>query len=84
MAASITDRLRQASPSMTTCQEAADIIEHAYGLLWRDTSFQGPATHAARKLLLSAIDKGGQSRGIQNANNIYGPVTDHEALKNFP
>lgn len=84
MAEPLADRLRQTSPSMTTCQEAAEIIEKAYGLLWRDTSFQGPASHAARKLLLGAISKQGQSRGISYANQQFGSVSDAESLRNFP
>ena len=84
MSEPITERLRRCNPTTGICVDAADIIEQAYGLLWRDTSFQGPATIAARKLLLSAIDKSGQRRGIEFANREFGTVTDHEALANFP
>lgn len=41
------------------------VIEKAYGLLWRDTN--SGFAHAARKLLLSIIDKDGQKRGIDYA-----------------
>ena len=66
-------------------QELSTAIEQAYGLLWRDTSpRQGSPSSEARKLLLEKLDKEGQRRGIGFAHERFGPVSDHEALKNFP
>lgn len=58
-------------------------IEKAYGLLWRETRY-APIAAEARKLLLAEIDKEGQSRGIAYAAEMHGPVSDHEALRDFP
>lgn len=59
--------------------DAADIIERAYGLLWRE--MHGTAiTSDARKLLLTALDKEGQKRGIAHAVSKYGSVEDDEIL----
>lgn len=85
MKESLTERLRGADGvSVGDRVDAADLIERAYGLLWRETSFQGPATRAARKLLLGALSKGGQRRGIEYAIREFGAVTYDEALRNFP
>ena len=81
---SITERLRRCNPSLTTCAEAAEVIEQAYGILWRDTASKSPQVRKARQVLLSAIDKDGQSRGISHAKALFGPVSDAEALRNFP
>jgi len=48
-------------------------IERIYGLLWnaktdRDT-FTGVAVSEARKIALNSIDKDGQARGIEWAND---------------
>lgn len=63
--------------------EAADLIERAYGLLWRDLQ-GGPITSRAREMLLSAIDKDGQARGIEFAQEKFGAVSDEEALRYLP
>lgn len=80
----VAERLRQCVPSRTSCEEAASIIERAYGLLWRDTTSRSPQAQEARRLLLAAISKDGRRRGISYAYARFGPVTDDEALRDFP
>lgn len=59
---------------------AADAVERAYGILWRNTGRDSPAmVIAARKELLTAIPKDGQKRGIEYAISIYGPSTEADA-----
>lgn len=74
----ITDELRAAG-----FDEAADLIEQTYGCLWRSLSPK-PQVHHARKMLLEAIDREGQLRGIAYATKKFPPVSDSEALANFP
>ena len=82
----LTDRLRASNGDDCTLRiDAADLIENVYGLLWRDTAtLAGSPTSEARKLLLSAMSKDGQRRGISFAGEQFGPVSDAEALRNFP
>ncbi|WP_046869289.1 hypothetical protein [Microvirga massiliensis] len=48
-------------------------IEHAYGALWRDTR-SSPIASEARKILLAVLDREGQRRGAQWAQDRFGPV----------
>lgn len=56
-----------------------EVIEIAYGFLWRDRACS-PQSNDARIYLLSLIDKEGQKRGIGEALAKYGPVSDAEIL----
>lgn len=80
----LTDRLRASNGDDSTLRiDAADLIENVYGLLWRDT-VPSEIKHEARRLLLSAMTKDAQRRGITYAGHKFGPVSDAEALRNFP
>jgi len=60
----------------------ASPIEHAYGLLWQ---YQGTNSgiHRARRLLLSVLDKDGQSRGITAAqlDVLVGPEPPERSVR---
>lgn len=58
-------------------EDQAKALERAYGILWR---MPDAATGHARKLLLEAIDKDGQRRGIEYAQKMFGPATEAEFL----
>ena len=58
-------------------------IENAYGCLWRSLNLDEKSSHA-RKILLAEIDKNGQRRGIAYAQQLYGAVSDPEALHYMP
>lgn len=72
----LADRAAQAE-RMARMEEA---VETAYGILWRDLSNSSMVIDA-RRILLAATDKAGQSRGIKAAIEKYGSVTGHEILK---
>ena len=62
---------------LTALANAASVAERAYGILWRLTAFdtaQCGYAHDARKVLLAAMDKEGQRRGIAWATRQYGPL----------
>lgn len=58
-------------------EDQASALERAYGILWRMPS----ATLHARKVLLEAIEKDGQRRGIAWATEMYGPATEREIVQ---
>ena len=79
-------------PGMAVCRmsdlEAAraevarlqDVIESAYGDLWRDTRQHSGLIASARTTLLRAITHDQQRRAVQSAYQRHGPVSDHEIL----
>lgn len=72
----VPNSVRQSIAEVIEDQQAA--LERAYGILWR---MPDAATGHARKLLLEAIGKDGQERGITWALTYYGPVTDAEIIQ---
>ena len=62
-----------------TLTEAA---ERAYGALWRCMDHNPPAEmFQARKMLLAAIGKDGQRRGVAWAIETFGDVRDDEIMR---
>lgn len=56
-------------PLMMKPRKNANAIEVAYGLLWGTTT-DDKRVHEARRLLLDAIGKDGQVRGIEGAKKL--------------
>jgi hypothetical protein len=71
------DRIEALETEGARLREAA---ENAYGCVWRTVGPYDGQVHHARGLLLAAIGRDGQRRGIAYALRRYGPVGDDEIL----
>lgn len=79
MESCLVDRLRD-DDDLHSRHEAADLIEMVYGFLWRDP-VPSKIKSEARKMLLQAMNKDAQRRGIKYAHDCYGPTSETEILK---
>ncbi|MGD1953875.1 MAG: hypothetical protein ACFBZ9_01260, partial [Sphingomonadales bacterium] len=59
-----------------------DVIERAYGILWRDMQ-SSEFSNAARQVLLEALSKDGIHRAVQYACRRFDGVTDAEVMAAF-